>query len=107
MDVKYINACGFLSVYWANRRLRAYQFGYLDVAHDDQVPLPCTQAFSIQEKSNWILTKDQVMEIMAALYPDSKEDEEVEKQDEKEQEYNPAWEGQQQHEGPWDPWPNQ
>ena len=67
MDVKYLTACGFLGVYQANKRLRAYHFSYLDDTQVDQVQLTCPQAFSVVEKDTWILTKDQVMEIMAEL----------------------------------------
>ena len=78
MDVKYITACGFLGVYRTDKRLRAYQFGYLDDAQVEKVSLPCPQAFTIMEKDNWIITKDQVSEIMASLYPDFEEEEEGE-----------------------------
>ena len=37
--------------------------------------MPCPQAFSIVEKDTWILTKDQVMEILAELHSEEEEDE--------------------------------
>src|SRR4051812_47861214 len=45
MDVKHITSCGFLGVYRADKRLRGYQSGYLDASQDEQVSLPCPQAF--------------------------------------------------------------
>ena len=102
-------SCGFIGVYRADKRLRAYQFGYVGVSRDEQVLLPCQPAFSLQERDNWILTHDQVRDIVAQHQPEPEEGGEEEEEEQHEQ-YNAAWEGhhqQQQGGGAWDPWPNQ
>ena len=107
MDAKYLTSCGFIGVYRADKRLRAYQFGYVGVSRDEQVLLPCPPAFSPQGRDNWILTHDQVRDIVAQHQPDPEEGGEEEEEEQHEQ-YNAAWEGhQQQGGGAWDPWPNQ
>ena len=118
MDSKYLIACGFLGKYRVNQRLRAFQFGYVSNSNDEQLMLPCPQAFSLQGRDNWILTHDEVRDIIAKLQPDTEvededEEEEEEQQHEQEQEqYNATWEGQQQQQhqlegDAWGTWPNQ
>ena len=76
MDAKYLIACGFIGVYRANKSVWAYQFGYVGVSRDEQVMLPCPQAFSLQGRDNWILTHDEVRNIIAELQPDFEEGDE-------------------------------
>ena len=99
MNQKYLTGCGFDGVSRVNKNLRPYQFGYVSGLNNKQVMLPCPMAFSIPGRKNWVLTHDQMRDILAQDQPEAEEEENPEQQQEQEQEqhqhqHNLAWEGQ-------------